>query len=373
MRILQFGKAYPPVNLGGVESTIQLICEGLVIENIYCDVLGVNNISRSVVEETKFGLVYRESLLFKAFSTLFSISLIYRLFEINKKYDLIHIHHPDPMSAFALWIVKPECKVVLHWHSDILRQKFLLKFFKPLQNWLLNRADKIIATTSNYAAESIHLNPFKNKLEIIPIGIDSSKLKIDHQRVQEILSQYKGQKLILAIGRMSYYKGYEYLVDSLEGLDENYRLLIIGSGRLLNKLQDRIPRKLKNKITFLGGVSDLERNCFLHACDILVLSSIYKTEAFAIVQVEAMALGKPVVSTEIPGSGVQWVNLNMISGLTIPIKNSVAISNAINTILGDSVLYKKLSAGALSRYNSEFTQEIMVKKIKNLYINLLDS
>jgi glycosyltransferase involved in cell wall biosynthesis len=373
MKILQLGKAYPPVNLGGIETTIQLINEGLHLENIHCDVLGVNNKFKTVETYLEHGVVYRCALLFKAFSTLFSLSLIVKLFKIHRNYDIIHIHHPDPMSALALWLVNPSSKIILHWHSDILRQKFLLKIFLPLQKWLLNRSDCIITTSPNYAFSSTHLSLFLNKIQIVPIGIDISKLNIDECKVNKILNCYSNKKIILAIGRISYYKGYEYLIDSVSKLNENCVLLIIGGGNdnYINKLLKNIPTEVKSKIILLGRLNDIDRNCYLAACDIFVLSSVYKTEAFGIVQVEAMALKKPVVSTEIPGSGVHWVNLNNISGLTVPIKNSKEIANAINSIIDSPLLHNKLSDGAYQRFQSEFTQNVMVNNLITIYNKIL--
>jgi glycosyltransferase involved in cell wall biosynthesis len=371
VKILQLGKAYPPVNLGGVETTIQLINEGLHKNNVYSDVLGVNDKFSSENQMLELGNIYRSGLLFKAFSTLFSISLIIDLWRLHKKYDIIHIHHPDPMSAFALWVINPPCKIIVHWHSDILRQKYLLKLFFPIQGWLLNKADLIITTSFNYANSSFHLRPYFSKIKVLPIGIDTGKLGIDKKVVDTIRNTYKDKKLILAIGRMSYYKGYEYLVDSISFLNKNCRIVVIGGGNLINKLTERIPPKFRNKIEFLGRVSDLERNCYIAACDVFVLSSILKTEAYAIVQVEAMAFGRPIVSTEIPGSGVQEVNLNKISGFTVPIQNSKAIAQSVNSIIENAVLYDKLSKGAYNRFKTEFTQEIMVKRLITLYFNLL--
>ena len=168
---------------------------------------------------------------------------------------------------------------------------------------------------------------------------------------------------------MSYYKGYDYLIDSVSKFNENCVLLIIGGGNenYIKKLLKNIPINIKSKIVLLGRLNDIDRNCYLAACDIFVLSSVYKTEAFGIVQVEAMALKKPVVSTEIPGSGVHWVNLNNISGLTVPIKNSNEIANAINSIVESSLLYNKLSDGAYQRFQSEFTQRVMVQKLIKIY------
>lgn len=372
MRILQLGKAYPPVNLGGVEVTIQLITEGLHQRGIYCDVLGVNDKFLSKREILKFGTIYRESLIIKAFSTLFSFKIIYRLFLLRSSYDIIHVHHPDPMSALALWIVRPNCKLVVHWHSDILKQKYLLKIYRPIQNWLLNRCNSIICTSNPYAENSEDLKYFSNKISIIPIGIDKSKLIVDQLKINKINQKFKNKKIVLAIGRMSYYKGYEYLVEASKYFNKDIKLIIIGEGELKNNIQEKVDKdNLSENIIFLGKVSDVIKNSYLQACDIFVLSSIFKTEAFGIVQLESMAFGKPIVSTMIPNSGVDWVNQNLISGLTVPIKDSKSIANAINLITQNPDLYIKLSIGAKNRFDSCFTQNIMSNKIINLYTEIL--
>jgi len=372
MKVLQLGKAYPPVNLGGVESTIELITEGLHQKDVTCDVLGVNGEFSSVKEIRPKGIIYRSALIKKAFSTLFSIDLIFRLFKIHKQYDIIHLHHPDPMCAIALWLTNPHCKIVLHWHSDILKQKTLLKLFMPIQTWLLERADIIIATSPNYAESSIYLMPFLYKVEIVPIGIDKSKLSYDDKIIEQIDKKYHSKKKLLAIGRMTYYKGYEYLIDSLRVLDDSYILFIIGNGELEATFKTKVHALgLEGKVVFLGKVNDIERNSYLKKCDVFVLSSIFKTEAFAIVQVEAMAFGKPVVSTIIDGSGVDWVNKNMASGLTVSTRNHNSIALAINKIMGDKSLYNLLSKGAIERFNEEFTQEIMAQRIINIYKKVL--
>ena len=368
MKILQLGKAYPPANLGGVEVTIQLITEGLHQKGIFCDVLGVNEGIFSKQERLPFGTIYRESLVIKAFSTLFSFKLIYRLFLISSKYDIIHIHHPDPMTAIALWLIRPKCKVIVHWHSDILKQKFLLKIYRPLQTWLLNRCDIIICTSPPYAKNSPDLKLYSKKIEIIPIGIKQSKLILNQTIAEEINNKFKGYKLVLAIGRMSYYKGYDFLIEASKFFRRDIKLVIIGDGELEKALKYRVDKEnLTENIIFLGKVSEEIKNTYLYSCDIFVLTSIFKTEAFAIVQLEAMSFGKPIVSTKISGSGVDWVNQNLISGLTVPIMDSFSIAKAINLLTENSDLYNKLSTGSKNRFNNYFTQEIMIDKILTLY------
>jgi len=374
MKILQLGKAYPPQNLGGVEIVIQLITEGLHDREVYCDVLGVNDSSQSIVEYRKFGVIYREALIKKIFSTLLSIKLISRLHKIKNEYDIIHIHHPDPMSALALWITKPKCSVVLHWHSDILRQKKLLIFYRSIQTWLLNRSNVIIATSPNYAQNSQDLARFINKVKVVPIGVDKSAMTSDKNLVNKIREEYRGKDIILAIGRMSYYKGYEYLIKSCKLIRDSAVIIIIGKGELEQCLRELAEKNLcVDKIKFLGSVDDIIKYSYLEASDIFVLSSIFKTEAYAIVQVEAMAAGKPIISTEIPGSGVQWVNQNEVSGLTVPIKDSSTLAEVINKLIDDKAYRNKLSKGALKRYYSEFTLGKMIDTTIEIYRSLISN
>lgn len=373
MRILQLGKAYPPANLGGVEVTIKLINEGLHKIGVNCDVLGVNDSFYSKKEVGPLGTIYRESLIVKAFSTLFSIKLIMRLYKIKNNYDIIHVHHPDPMSVFAIWVVRPKCKIVVHWHSDILRQKILLFFYKPFQNWILNKCDSIICTSKSYAINSMHLNSFIDKVSIIPIGIDRNSLEIHKPTIDQINNKFKDKKIVLSIGRMSYYKGFEYLIEAAKSFNSDVVLIIIGDGELKSKLEEKVQKyRLSEKVFFLGKVSNIERNCYLNLSKLFVLSSIYKTEAFGVVQLEAMAFGKPIVSTKIPNSGVDWVNKNLESGLTVQIRDSYAISSAVNLILNDNDLYLKLSKGASNRFLNKFTQAHMCNSIKFLYDNILE-
>lgn len=372
MKLLQLGKAYPPANLGGVEIVIQLLTEGLNDHGIVCDALGVNDIPVYKIEEYKQGKIYRAKLLKKKFSTLLSFQLPSLLKKITNQYDIITIHSPDPMACLALWLVKPKCKVVLYWHSDILKQKLLLTFYNPLLNWLLKRADKIIATSPNYINGSKYLSKHFSKCEVIPIGIDHP------QKVENINNEYKrfehlkNRKIIFSLGRLAYYKGYEFLVKSAKEISDDAVILIAGAGEENDKLINIIDENsLHEKVFLLGKISEEEKEFLFKNAKIFALSSIYKTEAYAIVQVEALSYGLPIISTKIPGSGVDWVNKDKETGIIVPIRDSLSISKAINSLLNDEELYKKYSENAYNRYSENFTKDKMIEKIIALYNKLL--
>ena len=174
------------------------------------------------------------------------------------------------------------------------------------------------------------------------------------------------------MGRLVTYKGYKFLIDAAEFLPDDYIVLIGGSGALKNELQEQIEsKKLNSKVVLLGRVSDEDLPSYYGACDLYCLSSIYKTEAFAIVQIEAMSCGKPIIATKIPHSGVSWVNADGISGFNVEPCNSKQLSDAIKKVMSNKELYDQLSKGAKIRYNDLFTKEKMLNKCLEIYHNVL--
>ena len=371
MKILQLGKAYPPVNLGGVEVVIQLLAEGLNDKNIRTDALGVNDRYIFEVEKGKHGGdIFRVKLILKAFSTLLSTQLISFLDKVKNNYSIIHIHSPDPMAALAMIICRPRCKVVVHWHSDILKQKFLLFFYNPILYWLLRRSDLILATSPSYIDGSPYLSKFRSKTKVLPIGIDIEvpDNKLNDSRFRQLFS---GKKVVFSLGRLAYYKGFEYLVKAASFLPDDHLVVIAGEGDERPKLEAAIEEyNLSTKVFLLGKVTEAEKYWLFKNCDLFALSSVIKTEAYAIVQVEALAYGKPIVSTRIPGSGVDWVNQHNQTGITVPINDAYALSEAITKILKDPELYEQYSSNAYQRYLSKFTNEIMINDLIKYYKSL---
>ncbi len=204
------------------------------------------------------------------------------------------------------------------------------------------------------------------------IGIDKNKLNSDTFKVDSIRKTYKNKKIIFSLGRLVYYKGFEYLIDSAKYLSEDYIILIGGIGPLYKELDNKIKLlKLENKVKLLGRIEDNDLGNYYEACDIYCLSSIVKSEAFGIVQIEAMSFSKPVIATKIKGSGVDWVNKHKESGINVNPKNGEELANAIKKIISNHNLYKKYSQGAKNRFEENFNREIMVESIYKLYSELL--
>lgn len=368
MKILQLGKFYPIQ--GGVEKVMLDLVRGMSERGIHCDMLcATSGQHEKIISLNDFGRIICVPAMGRAFATMISPMMITKLHEIAGEYDVIHIHHPDPMAALALRFSDYKGKVVVHWHSDIMKQAFLLKLYLPLQNWLLKRASVVLGTTPVYLHESRYLKHFQDKCRALPIGIQP--LQWNHDSVNSIRRAYQGKKIIFSLGRLVAYKGYKYLIDAARYLPDDCVVLIGGQGKLGKCLQQQIDEShLNDKVKLLGRISDEALPNYFRACDIYCLSSIMKTEAFAIVQIEAMSCGRPVVATKIPGSGVPWVNANDISGLNVEPCNSEELSRAMIAILSDGNLYERYSHGATERFNTMFREDKMISSCLEIYNSL---
>jgi glycosyltransferase involved in cell wall biosynthesis len=368
LKILQLGKFYPIK--GGVEEVMYSIATGVSAHGITCDMLYAStNGEIDTITLNNSCKVYRCRTLLKAKSTMISPAMIFRLRKICKNYDIIHIHHPDPMACLALFLSGYRKKVILHWHSDIIKQKYLLRLYKPLQTWLIRRADLIIGTSPVYLQESPYLKSFQSKTYCVPIGIDG--LKAEDEDINLIRESYGNRKIIYSMGRLVGYKGYKYLVDAARYLSDDYIILIGGDGPLRNELQAEIEfYDLHDKVELLGYIPKEKISAYYAACTVFCLSSIEKTEAFAIVQVEAMSLGKPIVATNIKGSGVSWVNEDGVSGINVRPRSGKEIARAVKAICDTHDIYENFCTNARQRYGTFFRKDEMIDKCINVYNNL---
>ena len=371
MRVLQLGKFYPIV--GGVEKVMWDLTRGISSRGIDCDMLccclPADMPEEGVIRFNAHGRCICVKAWRKVAATMISPALVLRLRIIRRDYDIIHIHHPDPMAALALWLSGFRGKVVLHWHSDILKQKNLLRLYKPLQSWLLRRADRIIGTSPVYIGSSPFLEGFRQKAVCVPIGIEP--MESDPDATLSIRSRFPGRKIIFSMGRLVGYKGYRYLVEAASLLPEDHIVVIAGEGPLREEITAQIKAlKLEGRVILTGYLKKEEAAAWFNACDLYVMSSVWKTEAFGIVQIEAFSCGKPVVSTRIPGSGVSWVNADRISGTTVNPEDSKALADAILDITLKSDTFATYSAGARKRYKELFTFDGMTDNVIKEYKNL---
>ena len=184
------------------------------------------------------------------------------------------------------------------------------------------------------------------------------------EKVREIRKKYASE-IVLFVGRLIYYKGVEYLIRAMKNVTAS--LVVIGDGPLRESLLSLAKdADVAHKVHFLGkGLSDAEMVAYYHACDVFVLPSVEITEGFGIVQLEAMACGKPVVNTNLP-TGVPCVSLDNETGYTVPVRDPEALSRAINKILLNDGIKRKFGANAVQRVNDEFTMARMTESVFNV-------
>ncbi len=372
MRVLQLAKYFPPF-YGGIEVTTQDISESLLKRSVHCDVLCSSHSPKSYgIENWQGYTVYRSRTLGTFASTAISRDYLHKFKQIVENYDILHIHFPNPLAHLAVSLAKPLQKIVVHWHSDILKASFMKKLYQPFQSQFLKKADIILATSPNYITHSQVLRPYSHKCKVLPSPINIEKLKSDKKVVEKIKNTYNGKKLVFSLGRFVPYKGFKYLIEAAKYLCNDTLIIIGGTGELESKMNRLIQNNnLTEKVKLLGRIDDKDLGSYFDACDIFCLPSISKAEAFGLVQLEAMAFKKPIISTNIKGSGVSWVNQHNRTGLIVPPKNSKAIAEAIEKLSKDPVTYRALAEGARQRLEEEFTVSIMSDSLIEIYSKIL--
>lgn len=349
---------YP--HIGGIEQVARDILnsiQGLYEQRVIC----FNHEKGTITDEVDGVSVTRVNCQCKVASQSIALSYGKELNKIMKSYkpDIVIFHYPNPFVAHSLckYLKKKKFKFILYWHLDITKQKLLGKLFKWQNLKLLKYADKIVATSPNYIEGSPWLLPNKQKCVVIPCCVNEERLKYDESHISkanEIKDKYKGKTICFAFGRHVPYKGLTFLVKASKLLDDNYVILIGGKGELTNSLVEEA--KNDKKIKFLGKLSDEELKIYMLSCDIFCFPSITKNEAFGIGLAEAMYYGKPTITFNIPGSGVNYVSIKDVTGLEVENQNVQEYAEAIQKISNDSELKTKLGNFGKDRVNHLFLE-----------------
>ncbi|MDO5112681.1 MAG: glycosyltransferase [Clostridia bacterium] len=366
-RIVQLNKYYAP-HTGGVETVVQNIAEGLK-DSTAMQVL-VCAPDAKTREDTVNGVAVRRSgRLCEVGPMPVSLRYLQDVRRAAKTADVLHLHMPFPWGDLALRLSGYKGKVALWWHSDVVRQQRLLKLYMPLMRWTLERADVIAVATQGHIDGSAFLKPYESKCRIIPFGVDEAYYAAGapvaaHPPVNEKTD-------FLFIGRMVYYKGCDVLLDAFARMREkNCTLTMVGDGVLLEGLRAQaLQLGVADRVTFTGAVSKEELMRRIAACDVFVLPSVARSEAFGLVQIETMAYGKPVINTDLP-SGVPYVSLDGVTGLTVPPEDASALAAAMDKLAGDAQLRLSYGKAARERVEREYRMETMVARVGALYAAL---
>lgn len=364
LRILEVNKAYFP-HVGGIETLVEQYSRELGnISSVSVKTLVCRDGRGGTVRERLNGVdLTRAGSLGTYFSCPLSLSFLRLFRKMAAKSDVVHIHVPFPLADLALLLSGYKGRVVVSWHSDVVNQKKLLLFYKPLMKYLLRRADCIITATEGHINGSDYLPPFREKCRVVPYGITMQEYLSAERKpfLTEKLSDKSAVKVFFT-GRLVYYKGADLLLKAFRRV-KNCELFIAGTGVLEQQLKDYARAKgLDGKVHFLGFLPDEQLKQAYADCDIFVLPSTVKSEAFGIVQLEAMVYGKPVINTNL-ASGVPYVSLDGVTGITVPPSDEKALAAAINKLAQDSALRGEYGRNAEKRVREQFSEENVIKRL----------
>lgn len=371
LKILHIGKYYPPFR-GGVEKVTHDLVSGLRDEKHIVDVVSFNHKKGSSLEKTKSGTVYRFQTILKLFGQPLSLKALLFIYKKTKNYDLVHLHLPNPLLSMIILLVKKQSKLIVHWHNDITKQKYLLLLYKPFQTKILNSADLILGSSPQYIKSSKYLKPHSDKSIVVPLGVNKEDLRYSYEFYKKIQIEYKSKRVILSVGRLSKYKGFEYLIKSAKYMDNNTCIIIIGNGKELPFLKKIIwQESVDEKVKILTDVKQDQLGAYYKLCDVFCMSSVSRNEGFGLVQIEAMLFRKPIITTNINGSGIAYGNIHQKTGLVVPVKDSLAIFSAYKQITKSDADYNYFSKNAFDRANKIFRKDQMIKLTLKAYNSIL--
>ena len=290
--------------------------------------------------------------------------------------NLLHLHAPNPLGDIAGLLCAGKAPLVMSWHSDVVRQRKLLRLYGPVQRRIIDRADRIVVATPSHftSSEQLQRPGVQAKLHVVPYGIDFSRLDAVHAdaATAERLSQFAaGRPMLLTVGRHIYYKGYEHLIAALARLRSDAVLVMVGTGPLGEALRLQADELgVANRVLFMGEVEQGALVAAYHRCDVFTLPSIEPSEAFGIASAEAMACGKPTVVCEL-NNGVNHLNQAGRTGLTVPARDVPALADALDTLLRDGAARQRMGAAAEQWGRDQFSVDAMRMNTLEMYRKLV--
>lgn len=363
MRILHLGKYYPPVP-GGMEVFLRDLAQAQTQRGHEVQVLVHQSPVRAPSSTDADGAVtlHRAQVLAKPAFTPLSPMFASRLAQVLKTFrpHMVHAHLPN-FSPFALLLPgMRDIPLVVHWHSDVLTTgslplAMLYPAYAVLERALLRRASRIVATSPFYLEASRPLRSFRGKCRVVPLGLAPERMQ---RPPLEAVRDYRRDRqgfLVASVGRFSHYKGFEILVRAMARM-RDARAVIVGSG----PEQDAVARLvrelgLQDRVELPGAVDDAELRLILASCDAYCQPSIERTEAFGVVLLEAMVFAKPLVTTDLPGSGMVWVNEDGATGLIFAKGDDEALADALHRLQSDPNLCSSYGLEGLRRLEERFT------------------
>jgi len=368
MKILQVSKFYHPIP-GGIERVAQQFAEEMRARGHEASVLAARKRGLGTRETVDGVPVQRAGSLGVTLSTPLSPTFPYHLDRLARAADVVHYHVPNPVAVTSHLLVRPDAPAVVTYHSDIVKQSGALRLYRPLLTRFLDSLDQVVTTSPELRDRSTLLRDYRAKTAVVPLGIDVDALR---ETGRETLPPVEpDEPLVLFVGRLTYYKGVSVLLRAMARTDRGV-LAIAGEGELRERLVSQArDLGIADRVRFLGYVSEDELGALYRRATVFVLPSVAPSEAFGIVQLEAMARGLPVINTDLP-TGVPWVSRDRETGLTVPPGEAEALAAAIDRLLRDPALRERLGRQGRRRVEAEFTESAMVSGVEAVYEDLLE-
>ncbi|MEI2415732.1 glycosyltransferase [Orrella sp. JC864] len=280
---------------------------------------------------------------FRLASTSVSFSAVGKFSELAAQADVVHYHFPWPYMDVAHFLARAQKPSIVTYHSDIVRQRFFNRLYQPLMRRFLGSVDAIVATSPNYLASSSVLAQFREKTEVIALGIDQALYPEPDACKVAALRERFGGRFFLFVGVLRYYKGLHFLMQALAGCP--WPVVLAGGGPELPRLRAMADSLGLKNVHFIGEVSEQEKMDLLQACHAFVFPSHLRSEAFGISLLEASMLGRPMISAEI-GTGTSFVNRDGETGIVVPPADPAALRQAMRILWESPELAQKYGRAA---------------------------
>jgi glycosyltransferase involved in cell wall biosynthesis len=375
MRALHFGRFYSD-SFGGLERHVDILIRSMAPWVESDNLVAAAGFSGSMLNLGYCRVIRAPSLgLLASVSLCPTMPIAARLLHAQVSYDIVHLHFPDPMSHLAWECLPRGPKLVISWHSDVIRQQRLMRLYKPFLERVVNRADAIVAATPAHIASSVQLGLVHDraKLKVVPYGLDFRPFRASPEldaQAQAIRSRLGARHVLFALGRHVYYKGFRHLIHAMRRIPD--AVLVLGGAGPLFAEHQRLVRdlSLEDRVVFPGRIREASLPSYYHACDVFCLPSTHPSEAFGLVQLEAMACGKPVVCCTL-GNGVNFVHQDGVTGLAVPPGDPQALAEAVNTLLADPERRRAMGQAGLARAYAEYNTDLMASGMMSVYRSIL--
>jgi glycosyltransferase involved in cell wall biosynthesis len=294
--------------------------------------------------------------------------------------DVLHLHVPNTSAFWALKSRRARAiPWVVHWHSDVVgagldaKLKLLYPCYRPFERALLKRADAVIATSPPYLQSSRALRPFRDKCLVIPLGLDPARVEVS--REYEFSAWRDSDSLkVLAVGRLSRYKGFEVLLRAAARVPE-VEVVIAGEGQQRRRLERLLHRESGNedgqRLRLIGNVDDFGRNRLMADCDVFCLPSVNRGEAFGLSLVEAMAAGKPQIATRVPGAGMDWVVEEGRTGWMVAPGEVGALAALLGRLARQRSILRDAGRQARRQFEQRFRIDAVARQVMAVYKRVL--